>query len=297
MPKLSELLLTSQDTNPTSDDAIPTLKEVGGEATNKMVQLKDLPVSTAQAAADALKVNKAGDTMTAPLTVPAINNDTVGNLASVGVNRYSWDTASFRPIGARDLGDATNRFRRVHVSDRVDISGAWQLTGTGFPDGVVSAPVGSIYIDKAATAKAFTWYKEFGSGNTGWQVANGNTRRLNVSSLITNGWGEYFPAQSIFLQREGAFVRLVIDGVISTSATSPTICQLPVGFRPPQNTRINFQTLGAQPTNMYRGYINTDGEVVISGFPFGSVPNPNFFVDQTFTTDRQWPTTLPVTAV
>ena len=48
------------------------------------------------------------------------------------------------------------------------IGGALHLTGTGFPNGVVSAPVGSIYIDKAITNGIAIWYKKTGTASTGW---------------------------------------------------------------------------------------------------------------------------------
>lgn len=49
----------------------------------------------------------------------------------------------------------------------VSINGSDFLTGTGFPNGVVTAPVGSIYVDKNLTCGALLWIKQTGTGNTG----------------------------------------------------------------------------------------------------------------------------------
>lgn len=57
----------------------------------------------------------------------------------------------------------------------VSINGSDFLTGTGFPNGVVAAPVGSIYVDKNSTCGASLWIKQTGTGNTGWRVLSGDT--------------------------------------------------------------------------------------------------------------------------
>ena len=75
------------------------------------------------------------------------------------------------------------------------IGGVLHLTGVGFPNGVVSAPVGSKYIDTAATNGALEWMKASGVGNTGWVVSVGDdtASKLYVQSrgqnLVTNGTG------------------------------------------------------------------------------------------------------------
>lgn len=48
-------------------------------------------------------------------------------------------------------------------------------TGTGSPEGVVTAPVGTTYTDTAATTGGVEWTKWTGTGNTGWRVTKGDT--------------------------------------------------------------------------------------------------------------------------
>src|ERR1700720_4731161 len=50
--------------------------------------------------------------------------------------------------------------------------GATLYSGAGSPSGVVSAPVGSIYLRTDGAAGASLYVKEVGSGNTGWSALN-----------------------------------------------------------------------------------------------------------------------------
>lgn len=51
----------------------------------------------------------------------------------------------------------------------------WEIHGRGMPNGVVSAPVGTTYVDEAVTNGALKWIKKSGTGNTGWEVLIGDT--------------------------------------------------------------------------------------------------------------------------
>ncbi len=51
----------------------------------------------------------------------------------------------------------------------------WEIHGRGLPNGVVTAPVGTTYVDEAVTNGALKWIKKSGTGNTGWEVLIGDT--------------------------------------------------------------------------------------------------------------------------
>ena len=55
------------------------------------------------------------------------------------------------------------------------IAAAKPLVGTGSPEGEVAAPVGSVYIDTAATNGSIRWVKASGTGSTGWRDDYGDT--------------------------------------------------------------------------------------------------------------------------
>lgn len=51
----------------------------------------------------------------------------------------------------------------------------WEIHGTGMPNGVVEAEIGTTYVDKNKTNGALKWIKTTNGGNTGWQVFTGDT--------------------------------------------------------------------------------------------------------------------------
>ena len=62
----------------------------------------------------------------------------------------------------------------------------YEIHGTGMPNGKVSAPVGTTYVDTVATNGALKWIKRRGTDNQGWEVLTGDTgwRTLNIRSKL-----------------------------------------------------------------------------------------------------------------
>lgn len=116
-----------------------------------------------------------------------------------------------------------------------NIGGVLYLTGTGFPEGVVSAPVGSKYIDTAVTNGAHEWMKKTGTGNTGWVVTVGDTGGVDISSLLTNGWiRSGSGVLSIRRINNTVWIRstsLALDGVTNPASSSFFIDNVPNGWR------------------------------------------------------------------
>ena len=65
----------------------------------------------------------------------------------------------------------------------------YEIHGTGMPNGVVEAEIGTTYVDKNKTNGALKWIKTTDGGNTGWEVLIGDTgwRTLNSISKLTDG--------------------------------------------------------------------------------------------------------------
>ena len=66
----------------------------------------------------------------------------------------------------------------------------YEIHGTGFPNGKVTAPVGTTYVDTAVTNGALKWIKRTGNNNQGWEVLTGDTgwRTLNIKSKLGNSY-------------------------------------------------------------------------------------------------------------
>lgn len=62
----------------------------------------------------------------------------------------------------------------------------YEIHGTGMPNGKVTAPVGTTYVDTAVTNGALKWIKRTGDNNQGWEVFTGDTgwRTLNIQSKL-----------------------------------------------------------------------------------------------------------------
>ena len=62
----------------------------------------------------------------------------------------------------------------------------YEIHGTGMPNGKVTAPVGTTYVDTAVTNGALKWIKRRGNDNQGWEVLTGDTgwRTLPIVSKL-----------------------------------------------------------------------------------------------------------------
>src|SRR5699024_5199841 len=104
---------------------------------------------------------------------------------------------------------------KVYVDRLVPIPA---FAGRGSPENRVTAPVGTIYTDTAATNGAIRWIKTSGTGNTGWKVEYGDT-----------GWrssdADFLATGSIMIRRINNNVYLKIGtgqfGLFTFRETSP----------------------------------------------------------------------------
>lgn len=62
----------------------------------------------------------------------------------------------------------------------------YEIHGTGMPNGKVTAPVGTTYVDTAVTNGVLKWIKRSGTNNQGWEVLTGDTgwRTLPIVSKL-----------------------------------------------------------------------------------------------------------------
>lgn len=79
--------------------------------------------------------------------------------------------SNYLPVNTGNTGDTTELDNRLKVLEAKQ----WEIHGRGMPNGVVTAPVGTTYVDEAVTNGALKWIKKSGTGNTGWEVLIGDT--------------------------------------------------------------------------------------------------------------------------
>lgn len=77
----------------------------------------------------------------------------------------------YLPRNTGNAGNTTELDNRLKVLEAKQ----WEIHGRGMPNGVVTAPVGTTYVDEAVTNGALKWIKKSGTGNVGWDVLIGDT--------------------------------------------------------------------------------------------------------------------------
>lgn len=267
------------------------------------VQAAIAEIATEYAAADAAHVaaadphavyarKAAANTFTGAQTV-----DTAG--AQVYLHRNN-GTADARRFGLWTETDGTLRFYPASDAGAANgtpvifgrdgsihqnAGGPKMMTGSGSPEGVTTAPVGSRYVDTAATRGAVEWIKATGAGNTGWRVVYGDTGWRNLAPA--NGW-----TGTVLIRRVNGLVHLKLHALTATGATSGIFFDTSnlVGFRAGTAAGATLGRWLAHRTDMTLRRVF--GMTEVSAWVAADVLYGEF----TCTTDDNWPTTLPGTA-
>ena len=100
----------------------------------------------------------------------------------------------------------------------LEAKSAYEIRGTGMPNGVVEAPIGTTYIDTAKTNGALKWIKTTDGGNTGWKVIEGDTGWVL-------GWKEDMDNNTnrMYFRRKNDVVHVKFEPKINTSTINPAV--------------------------------------------------------------------------
>ena len=213
--------------------------------------------------------------------------------------------------------DSVNNLLRTQGEQTVKISAleaksAYEIHGTGMPNGQVEAPIGTTYVDTAVTNGALKWIKQSGSGNTGWKVLIGDTgwRTLNsvsragnsfikirrVNNLVTYQFGGLQWGWFGVNRRNGPdFVRHNSSGDKGAKVLRPG--GIPTGFRSEASLIGGIYNDAGKPYGIwYLGGV-TDSNFI--QFTFNDpIPTDKDIGDIrvsaiSYLTNEDWPTTLP----
>lgn len=99
---------------------------------------------------------------------------------------------NYLPTNTGNTGNTTALDNRLKVLEAKN----WEIHGRGMPNGVVTAPVGTTYVDEAVTNGALKWIKKSGTGNTGWEVLIGDTGWKVLPSVSKLG-GSYVKVRRV----------------------------------------------------------------------------------------------------
>ena len=188
----------------------------------------------------------------------------------------------------------------------------YEIHGTGMPNGVVEAEIGTTYIDKNKTNGAFKWIKTTNGGNQGWEVLTGDTgwRTLNSVSKLGNSYVKIRRVNNevtyLFGGLSWGWFGIVRRGgagyVVQTTDTERNCFILgehgiPAGFRTP-NSLIG-SIYNDRGTAYGTWYVGNGGDANHLRFQFlNPIPTDSDIGDIrvsriSYLTDDQWPTQLP----
>ena len=213
--------------------------------------------------------------------------------------------------------DSVNNLLRAQGEQTVKISAleaksAYEIHGTGMPNGQVEAPIGTTYVDMNVTNGALKWIKHSGTGNTGWKVLIGDTgwRTLNsvsragnsfikirrVNNLVTYQFGGLQWGWFGVNRRNGPdFVRHNSSGDKGAKVLRPG--GIPTGFRSEASLIGGIYNDAGKPYGIWYLGGATDSNFI--QFTFNDpIPTNKDIGDIrvsaiSYLTDDGWPTTLP----
>lgn len=201
---------------------------------------------------------------------------------------------------------------RVSALESKPTTNQYEIHGTGMPNGVVEAEIGTTYVDKNKTNGALKWIKTTDGGNTGWEVLIGDTgwRTLNsvsragnsfikirrVNNLVTYQFGGLQWGWFGVGKRNGpGFVRHNSSGDKGAKLTYPN--GIPEGFRS-ENSLVGptYDDKG-KPYGIW--YLGGKSDLNFIQFTFNDpIPTDKDIGDIrvsaiSYLTEEPWPTTLP----
>lgn len=210
---------------------------------------------------------------------------------------------------------------RVAALENKTTTNQFEIHGTGMPNGVVTAEIGTTYVDTNNTNGALKWIKTTNGGNTGWRVFTGDTgwrtlplinkrgnarlqvRRINDEVIVKFdglNWG-WFGVDD--LERQGG--NIVEKTIASKKYTwiKLNIGQgnnvLPVGFRSASSLLSGlYGDLGDLLGSVYVGG-TSDSNAIQLRYAMAKNELTSNILSQirispvTFTTDDDWPVKLP----
>ena len=227
-------------------------------------------------------VGPQGDTGATGATGPQGPKGDTGATGATGPQGAKGDTGATGPTGPQgpkgDIGPAGP----VGPQGDTGQPSAFELRGTGMPEGKVTASPATYYTDTAGTNGAWRWLKKTGTGTTGWDVISADTGPRDVSALIGADW----TLGSATLSRVGSRVTLALQ-IRSTTATGTIpVMTLPSGYR--AATAAGETLVSASGA---RGMILASGAAV-NGYGV-STASVHCYAVLAWGTSDPWPVTLP----
>ena len=204
-------------------------------------------------------------------------------------------------VGALPIPDPGSFYPTDTLTAALQLIGGREQYGTGSPEGVLTAPVGTYYTDTAITNGAMRWAKKTGTGNTGWQCIEGDTGWRDVTSLLTAGWQKTTLYGRCHIRRVNSTVMMQFR-ITTATAGLTLVMTLPTGFIVDTGGAGLIQP-GAQARYANSADYNSALTGIDNGFYIGGTgaslrcsTTPAAYTwtwEDTFPAAGAWPTSLP----
>ena len=223
------------------------------------------------------------------------------------------ELTSMNLVNAEALGEVSKKMlEQTTKITALESKAEYEIHGTGMPNGTVSAPIGTTYVDTAVTNGALKWIKQSGTGNTGWKVLIGDTgwRTLNsvsrlgnsfikirrVNNLVTYNFGGLQWGWFGIIRRNGpGFARHNSTGERGAKVLAPN--SIPEGFRSENSLMGGIYNDAGKPYGIW--YLGGKSDSNYIQFSFNDpIPTDRDIGDIrvsaiSYVTDEDWPTRLP----
>ena len=214
---------------------------------------------------------------------------------------------------AESVANLTQKFgEQANKIQALETKAGYEIHGTGMPNGRVTAPIGTTYVDTAVTNGALKWIKESGNGDRGWKVLIGDTgwRTLNSLSRLGSSFIKIRRVNNLVTYHFGGLqwgwfgiVRRGGPGHIGHGSSGARgakvlgIDGIPPGFRTPISLVGPTFNDGGQPYGVW--YLGGKSDSNYIQFTFNNeIPTDRDIGDirvsaVSYITDEDWPSTLP----
>ena len=214
---------------------------------------------------------------------------------------------------AESVANLTQKFgEQANKIQDLETKAGYEIHGTGMPNGRVTAPIGTTYVDTAVTNGALKWIKESGNGDTGWKVLIGDTgwRTLNSLSRLGSSFIKIRRVNNLVTYHFGGLqwgwfgiVRRGGPGHIGHGSSGTRgakvlgVDGIPYGFRTPTSLVGPTFNDGGQPYGVW--YLGGKSDSNYIQFTFNNeIPTDRDIGDirvsaVSYITDEEWPSTLP----
>ena len=223
------------------------------------------------------------------------------------------ELTSMNLVNAEALGNVSKKIlEQTNKITALESKAEFEIHGTGMPNGTVSAPIGTTYVDTAVTNGALKWIKQSGTGNTGWKVLIGDTgwRTLNsvsrlgnsfikirrVNNLVTYNFGGLQWGWFGIIRRNGpGFAKHNSTGERGAKVLAPN--SIPEGFRSENSLIGGIYNDAGKPYGIW--YLGGKSDSNYIQFSFNDpIPTDRDIGDIrvsaiSYVTDEDWPTRLP----